>query len=81
VKLKQGPGLAVQRRSSRTTNAFHVSNKEFDAIFGRTKTAGIVNGSAPWSADDGKVNDWGGGRSLYFKDPDGHLLELMTVSQ
>jgi catechol 2,3-dioxygenase-like lactoylglutathione lyase family enzyme len=61
--------------------AFHVSKAEFDAIFGRVKKAGIVYGSAPWSLADGKLNDWGGGRGVYFKDPDGHLLELMTVPQ
>jgi catechol 2,3-dioxygenase-like lactoylglutathione lyase family enzyme len=61
--------------------AFHVSKTEFDAIFGRIRKAGIVYGSAPWSAEDGQLNDWGGGRGLYFKDPDGHLLELMTVPQ
>ena len=61
--------------------AFHVSNKEFDAIFRRVKTAGLAYGSAPWSPEDGKLNDWGGGRGFYFKDPDGHLLELMTVPQ
>jgi catechol 2,3-dioxygenase-like lactoylglutathione lyase family enzyme len=61
--------------------AFHVSNAEFDAIFGRVKEAGLAYGSAPWSVDDGKLNDWGGGRGLYFKDPNGHLLELMTVPQ
>ena len=61
--------------------AFHVSEREFDAIFGRVKRAGLSYGSAPWSLDDGKLNDWGGGRGLYFKDPDGHVLELMTVPQ
>jgi catechol 2,3-dioxygenase-like lactoylglutathione lyase family enzyme len=61
--------------------AFHVSNREFDAIFCRIKKAGIVYGSAPWSLDDGKLNDWGGGRGLYFEDPNGHVLELMTVPQ
>jgi len=61
--------------------AFHVSEREFGAIFKRIKKAGIVYGSAPWSTEDGKLNDWGGGRGLYFKDPDGHLLELMTVPQ
>ena len=61
--------------------AFHVSNKEFDAIFRRVKKAGITYGSAPWSLDDGKLNDWGGGRGFYFKDPNGHVLELMTVPQ
>jgi catechol 2,3-dioxygenase-like lactoylglutathione lyase family enzyme len=61
--------------------AFHVSNAEFDAIFGRVKKAKLAYGSAPWSSDDGKLNDWGGGRGFYFKDPNGHLLELMTVPQ
>jgi len=61
--------------------AFHVSNREFDAIFGRIKAAKIAFGSAPWSLDDGKLNDWGGGRGLYFQDPNGHVLELMTVPQ
>jgi len=61
--------------------AFHVSDGEFDAIFGRVKKAGLPYGSAPWSLDDGKLNDWGGGRGVYFKDPNGHVLELMTVPQ
>jgi catechol 2,3-dioxygenase-like lactoylglutathione lyase family enzyme len=61
--------------------AFHVSDAEFDAIFGRIKKAGMTYGSAPWSIDDGKLNDWGGGRGVYFKDPNGHILELMTVPQ
>ena len=61
--------------------AFHVSEQEFDAIFGRIKAAGLAYGSAPWSLDDGKLNDWGGGLGVYFKDPNGHVLELMTVPQ
>ena len=61
--------------------AFHVSDREFDAIFGRIKKAKLAYGSAPWSLDDGKLNDWGGGRGVYFRDPDGHVLELMTVAQ
>lgn len=61
--------------------AFHVSEREFNAIFGRIQKEGIAYGSAPWSPDDGKLNNWGGGRGFYFKDPNGHLLELMTVAQ
>jgi catechol 2,3-dioxygenase-like lactoylglutathione lyase family enzyme len=61
--------------------AFHVSDREFDAIFKRIKKAAIAFGSAPWSLDDGKLNDWGGGRGVYFRDPNGHVLELMTVPQ
>jgi len=61
--------------------AFHVSNAEFDAILRRIKKARLVFGSAPWSLEDGKLNDWNGGRGVYFRDPDGHVLELMTVPQ
>jgi catechol 2,3-dioxygenase-like lactoylglutathione lyase family enzyme len=61
--------------------AFHVSNREFDAILARVKKAKIAFGSTPWSLDDGKLNDWNGGRGVYFHDPDGHVLELMTVPQ
>ena len=58
--------------------AFHVSDAEFDAILGRIKDEGVAFGSGPWSLDDGKLNAWNGGRGFYFKDPDGHVLELMT---
>ena len=61
--------------------AFHVSAREFDAIFGRVKEAEISYGSAPWNLDDGKLNHWGGGKGFYFRNPDGHVLELMTVPQ
>lgn len=58
--------------------AFHVSDEEFDAIFGRVKAEGIVFGSLPWSLDDGKINRRQGGRGVYFRDPNGHVLELLT---
>ena len=61
--------------------AFRVPDAEFDAIFGRVKEVGLVYGSAPWSPDDRKLNEWGGGRGVYFRTSDGHLLELMTVPQ
>ena len=61
--------------------AFHVSDAEFDAILGRVKGEGLPFGSAPWSAEDGRLNDWNGGRGVYFRSPDGHLFELMTVAQ
>jgi catechol 2,3-dioxygenase-like lactoylglutathione lyase family enzyme len=61
--------------------AFHVDDGAFDAILGRIRAAGLRYGSAPWSLEDGKLNDWNGGRGVYFRDPDGHILELMTVPQ
>jgi catechol 2,3-dioxygenase-like lactoylglutathione lyase family enzyme len=61
--------------------AFHVDDAEFDAILQRVNAAGLSFGSAPWSIDDGELNNWNGGRGFYFKDRDGHILELMTVPQ
>jgi catechol 2,3-dioxygenase-like lactoylglutathione lyase family enzyme len=59
--------------------AFHVSEVEFDAILQRVKDAGLAFGSGPWSIEDGKLNDWNGGRGFYYKDHDGHVIELMTM--
>ncbi len=61
--------------------AFHVSDEEFDAVLSRIKQKGVVFGSAPWSLQDGMLNDWKGGRGFHFQSPDGHVLELMTVAQ
>ena len=61
--------------------AFHVSDAEFDEIFKRVQEAGLTYGSTPWSQDDSKLNEWNGGRGVYFKDVEGHLLELMTVAE
>jgi catechol 2,3-dioxygenase-like lactoylglutathione lyase family enzyme len=61
--------------------AFHVTDAEFDAIFGRVRERRIPFGSGPGHFEDGKLNDWNGGRGVYFKSPDGHVLELMTVPQ
>jgi catechol 2,3-dioxygenase-like lactoylglutathione lyase family enzyme len=61
--------------------AFHISDEEFDAILSRVKARGIAYGSGPSSADDGKINSHRGGRGFYFEDPNGHLLEVMTVRE
>jgi catechol 2,3-dioxygenase-like lactoylglutathione lyase family enzyme len=61
--------------------AFYVDDPEFDAVLQRVQAAGLPFGSAPWSIDDGELNDWNGGRGFYFKDRDGHIIELMTVPQ
>ena len=58
--------------------AFHVSDDEFDAIFGRICAERIVYGSGPRSHQNMELNHRNGGRGLYFANPDGHLLELMT---
>jgi len=64
-----------------THYAFHVSDPEFEAIFGRVKAKGIPYGSGPFSHTDGRINTRRGGRGFYFEDPNGHLLEVMTVPE
>lgn len=59
--------------------AFKVSEAEFDAIFGRIEADGIVYGSEPRSLEDMQINRRRGGRGVYFRDPDGHVLELLTA--
>lgn len=59
--------------------AFKVSEKQFDEILIRIKTENIVFGSGPSSLDDGKINHNYGGRGTYFKDPNGHVLEIITT--
>jgi catechol 2,3-dioxygenase-like lactoylglutathione lyase family enzyme len=42
---------------------------------------GIPYGSGPFSHTDGRINTRRGGRGFYFQDPNGHLLEVMTVPE
>ena len=58
--------------------AFKVSEEEFDTIFARIKDRELVYGSGPFTPEDGEINHWNGGRGVYFRDPSGHLLELLT---
>ncbi len=58
--------------------AFKVSELEFDEIFGRVQDAELEYGSGPFTPTDGKINHWNDGRGVYFRDPNGHLLELLT---
>ena len=61
--------------------AFHIDDGEFDAILQRVRAAEITIGSDPWSLDNGEINTRRGGRGFYFRDPNGHVLEVMTRRQ
>lgn len=58
--------------------AFKVDAAAFEEIFARVKEDGVAYGSGPRSPDDMKINHRRGGRGFYFRDPNGHLLEVMT---
>ena len=58
--------------------AFHVTREEFDAIFGRVKAKGLAYGSDPYASENMTVRDYNAGRTVYFKELNGHLLEIRT---
>lgn len=79
---EQGPAGDPNPNSIQSHHyAFHVSDAEFDAIFDRIKAKKIPYGSGPFSHTDNKINKRRGGRGLYFEDPSGHLLEIMTMAE
>jgi catechol 2,3-dioxygenase-like lactoylglutathione lyase family enzyme len=58
--------------------AFLVSEAEFDQIFGRVKERGLEYWADPGRTQAGSINHHFGGRGVYFQDPSGHLLEIIT---
>lgn len=59
---------------------FRVGEAEFDAILARLQAAGLAYRSTPLGEDDGQVNHAFGGRLVYWREPDGHAWEILTVS-
>jgi extradiol dioxygenase family protein len=59
--------------------AFLVSDDEFDAIHGRLVDRGITYWADPFHRRAGEINRNDGGRGLYWLDPNGHNLEIITV--
>jgi catechol 2,3-dioxygenase-like lactoylglutathione lyase family enzyme len=58
--------------------AFLIGEKDFDDIFGRIRARGIEYWADPGQSQSGEINHNDGGRGVYFEDPDGHLLEIIT---
>jgi len=69
-----GDGMDIQMQHY----AFLVSEPEFDAIFGRIKERRLKYWADPGQKQAGEINHHFGGRGVYFQDPSGHLLEIIT---
>ena len=82
VRINDSFTLLFDQNSSFDSHhyAFHVSDAEFDAIFGRIQTARIPYRSSPLGETDMQINRRLGGKNLYWQDGDGHLWEILTVS-
>lgn len=58
--------------------AFLVGEDEFDAIYGKITARGITHWADPRRSRPGQINRNDGGRGVYFPDPGGHMLEIIT---
>ncbi|HAT8178091.1 TPA: VOC family protein [Legionella pneumophila] len=59
--------------------AFLVTETEFDAIFKRICELKLDYWAYPGQTRLGQMSYNDGGRGLYFNDPNGHLLEIITT--
>jgi catechol 2,3-dioxygenase-like lactoylglutathione lyase family enzyme len=70
----------VDSKDVRTQHyAFLVNDQEFDRGLARLRKDGIKIYAGPHKELPGEINHHDGGRGVYFEDPNGHLLELITT--
>jgi catechol 2,3-dioxygenase-like lactoylglutathione lyase family enzyme len=58
--------------------AFLISEAEFAEIFARIQARKVPYWADPAQQEQGKINTRDGGRGVYFEDPNGHLMEILT---
>ncbi|MFF4366903.1 VOC family protein [Streptomyces sp. NPDC001594] len=58
--------------------AFLVSEEEFDSSFEKIRAAGVEYFADPHRKQPGEINHNDGGRGVYFLDPVGHAMEIIT---
>jgi catechol 2,3-dioxygenase-like lactoylglutathione lyase family enzyme len=69
---------AAPRPSMPSHYAFLISEGEFDAVFGRIEARKLDYWADPFRQRPREINRSGGGRRVYFDDPSGHFLEVLT---
>jgi catechol 2,3-dioxygenase-like lactoylglutathione lyase family enzyme len=83
VALDNGVSLDFMEKSdgapAKQHYAFLVDDSAFDAGFQRIKDQGLTFWADPAQSKPGEINRRFKGRGFYFEDPDGHLLELLTM--
>ncbi|HJU15461.1 MAG TPA: VOC family protein [Stellaceae bacterium] len=82
VPVRTGNGVTLDFSDSADFSpqhyAFLVSEAEFDAALARIRAQGVRHYATPRRERPGEINHRYGGRGVYFDDPNGHLLELIT---
>lgn len=81
IDLDNGASIDFMEKSgviSTQHYAFRVDEDGFDAVLGRIRARDIDHWADPTRSLPGAINHYGGGRGVYFADPDGHLMEAIT---
>ena len=58
--------------------AFLIGEEDFDGVSGRICGRELTYWADPGKQHPNEINHADGGRGLYFDDPNGHLLEVIT---
>ena len=58
--------------------AFLISEADFDRVIGLIEAKSLDHWADPMQSRPGEINHRQGGRGVYFPDPDGHFLEVLT---
>ncbi|MEU9039485.1 VOC family protein [Streptomyces sp. NPDC048352] len=58
--------------------AFLISEEEFDSAFEKIRASGVEFFADPHQKHPGEINHNDGGRGVYFLDPAGHAMEIIT---
>lgn len=88
---RMGPFIAVQVANGVTLDfmnsagditpqhyAFAMTDPEFDEIFGRIRERKLAYWADPYRSRPGEIRQQNGARGVYFEDPSGHFLEILT---
>jgi catechol 2,3-dioxygenase-like lactoylglutathione lyase family enzyme len=70
--------MSTDRDFEKQHYAFLVIEAEFDEILVRVRERGLGHWADPMHKVPGQINKLDDGRGLYFDDPDGHSLEILT---
>ncbi|MGH8593031.1 MAG: VOC family protein [Gammaproteobacteria bacterium] len=81
VELSNGVSLDFYERDGAIAlqhYAFLIGEDDFDQVFSRIRERGLNYWADPGKHRPGEINHEDGGRGMYFDDPNGHLLEVIT---
>lgn len=82
VELDNGVSIDFMRKDGEIAMqhyAYLVDDATFDHGMERIEALGLAYWADPARSQPGEINRHDGGRGVYFQDPDGHLLELLTT--